>query len=158
MRRAVPVRDPESRFAVVWLSAFGVSLIGLIVLLVAAYGIDGFWDRLRHPAIDHDAYDILMATVAASVGVFLALFFSSVLALAAVDGRGTPPLSMLAVLGSWWVFAPFAYFCFTLELLLAAAWGFGRCASGLVVLLIAAVPVLYSLTRMARVGLATLER
>lgn len=154
---AVSTRDAARRFALVWTSAYVASLAALVVFLLIEFGWSDFWHRLINPAIDRDAYDFLAATLAGALAVFLALFFSSVLALVALGRSEHAPRLVLNVLGGWSVFLPFAYFCFALELLLAAAWGFPRVATGLIVLVVAGVPVLLSMTVMAKDALTILE-
>ena len=153
---AVSTRDAAKRFALVWTSAYLASLAAVVVFLLIEFGWSGFWHRLINPAIDHDAYDFLAATLAGALGVFLALFFSSVLALVALGRSEHAPRLVLNVLGGWSVFLPFAYFC-SHSNCCSPPRGFPRVAAGLIVLVVAGVPVLLSMTVMAKDALTILE-
>lgn len=116
-------RMQTTKFTLVVSTAFVLSFVLVGGVLLAQLGWSRFWHQVANPAPDAGAYDLLMATCAGAVGVFFALYFSSVIALAAIEHPPNLP-QIVARLSSWWTFGPFLYFCCTLNLLVAAAWGF----------------------------------
>ena len=144
------------RFAFIYLSAVGCSFLVTSLLLIAQFGWTAFWHRLGTRHIDSGSYDLLVTTVLGVMGIFLALWYSSVVAIAAFEQSAN--LQHVAYrLSTWWTFGPALYFCSTMNFLLAAAWGIGRSWIGLLFMPSAGAVALYCIIRMTQVALSPVQ-
>jgi hypothetical protein len=142
----------RSRFGLTWMLAFVLSFILLGSVLLAELGWTGFWHHLFHPKPQADAYDLLLASILAGLATAFALYLSAVVAIAALDGARSL-LHIADNFSNWWTFPPFLYFCFAMNVLVAAAWGFPHGWVPLLVLPIEGGPTVYCMVQMARVAL-----